>query len=913
MNLQRIQDLKHIFRLFLLIYIPIAILTFVSFQWQYDRELEKTKTLLASDQKQYLASLKNTIELQYEDLFESLFILANSNEMSLYANDPTEENKSEMAALLVRIANSKPQFAQIRLLDQEGYEIVRVNQNKGIPFSIPANQLQDKSDRYYFKQSQSLKSGEVYVSDMDLNVENNRIEMPYSPTIRVATPVHNSENQRIGLAIINYDAEPLLQSFKEISTADYHSRFYPMLVNEAGGYLFHTDPQKTFGFMFEDAEFSRLQTDNPDLWQAMAHGDSDIYETPMDLYRYETILPGGDSQYPILQQHPWHLIARTELSRLPIFADAVFLGMDKQALFILLCLAILSLAMANIAYFFKKDQAQLQIALKISENTHDAILVTDHRTRILNVNDAFEKATGYRREEVLGLMPNVFKSGKQSKRFYENMWSQIRETGKWEGELWDRKKDGTLYPKALRIYAVRHKYTKRTTMYIGIFHDLTTLKKEQALTNRLKHYNPKTDLPNEALLDRLLEDNLRTCENKMYLVSFSIENFASLVLTEQSSHDLIKTFLKRLQALLQEEDFIAQTNENQFVIGLPTVNDLNAIQLFLAQFSALCKDPIALEDRVFQFEIKTGIAAYPADAASSQELLVKSYLAMQSAIRHQGTEYKFYDTELQKAFEYHYAIASNLQSALDNQEFHLVYQPQVDLNSQKVTGAEALLRWNHPKLGFVSPGVFIPIAEEKQFIVPLGYWIIENAFRDLQDLQGVLPPGFRLSINLSTLQFKDKQLIPFFIRTAQKYDIDLTQVEIEITETVMMTDLESIRLIMDDFHLLGVSVAIDDFGTGFSSLSYLHNLPLNKLKVDRAFIKEYPHADSGRMAKVIANLAKTLDMTLLMEGAETSEQIQFLRETGYDQIQGYYYSKPLDKDGLVEYLRSSPQQYKNKA
>lgn len=894
--------LVNIIRLFLLIYIPVAIFSTLSFRWQFDQELNKNKILLQADQKQYLTSLSNTVELQYRELLETLIILLNANETQQYLDDPTENSKAEMEALFLRIATAKPTFDQIRLLDHSGQEIARVNQNDGEPTIIASENLQDKSNRYYFQESIRLLPGEIYISDLDLNVENGQIEIPYRPMIRVGSPVFDSNGNQIGVLLINCDASDLLQNFESITLADSHARLQSFLINEHGDYLYHAQAEKTFAFMFHDRSASRLSIDNSSLWKSLHEKDTGSYETDQEIFQFVTLTPGKQSGFQLSQTHLWYLIVQTNLSELPLIANQIAPGLTRQNIFVLFALAGFCLLLAIVFYFLKRDQAQLQLTSMISENTHDAVLVTDHNTRIIRVNQAFEAITGFSQHEVQGLTPNVFKSGKQSRGFYENMWASLAETGHWEGELWDKKKDGTLYPKALKIHAIRQKYTKRVTMYIGIFSDLSSLKREQESAMRLRHYNPKTNLPNETLLARLLYDNLETCDGTIYLIYFSLQNYFSLYAGKASAHDIVQNFLRRIQELLGPHDIIAQTSEDQFVISTLLTDQNDSIEDFLDRFYEVCNQPIYQGKRVIQLEVKAGVSAYPKDAQTSEDLLKKGYLALHAAIKESGMNVMFYDKALQEDLDYKLAVASRLRSALAHQEFQLVYQPQIDLSRQHATGAEALLRWQNPELGSISPAVFIPLAEEKQIIVPLGYWIIDTAFKDLSQFQSMLPEDFRLSINLSPVQFADRNLIPYFIETAKKHQINLHHVEIEITETTLLKNLKAVRNTLEDFRLLGVSVAIDDFGTGFSSFSYLNKLPLNKIKVDREFIKDYPYGDQGKLAKVMTTLAETINATLLMEGAETQEQIDFLQKIGYDQVQGFFYSKPLDIDALIQYL-----------
>lgn len=898
-------DIQYILRLFLLIYIPIALLSFSSFHLRFLNEFEQTQDLLLQDQDQYLNSMERVIDLQYEKLYQDLFVLISANEMTTYQVKQTPESQQDLESLFLRIAKSKSSFDQIRFLDERGQEIIRVNKGMDEPTLIPTQQLQNKQTRYYFQETSLLNENEIYVTDMDLNIEHQEVEVPHKPMIRVSTPLFDSQDEFMGIAIINYHADNLLALFKQEVQEHNDFRLHSHVLNNDGYYLFHPDPEMVFGFMLDDKENNTLSKEDPSFWSNIQGANQGTHQHDNQLYTFHRITPGLTTDKLVVNQNPWILMAHTDLTQTPLLANNIFGGLEKRDFFDLLGLAVLSFILSIFVYYLKKDKRQLLLANKILTSTHNAVLVTNHKNRILNVNEAFEKITGFKKEEVIGRSPNMFNSGKQSPDFYANMWQELTHTGEWKGELWDLKKNGIFYPKSMRISAIRERYTKRATMYIGIFTDLTSLKQEQVLTNHLQHHGQDTQLPTETLLTRLLENNINDRKSDMFLLCFRIISNSSLYLKKTESRQLLEVFLSRIQMTLNSDDMIAQTGRNQFVLLPANINDNGHMDAYMKQFFSLCKQPITCNGETFVLEVKAGIARYPQDASNSYDLLVNGYLAMRNTLHHPNMEYQYFSHEIKEESDYGFAIETSLQAALVKQEFHLVYQPQVDLKNSQVIGAEALIRWNHPTLGMIPPSKFIPIAERTGFIVSLGYWIIKTAFREFSEIDSDLPKDFRLSINLSVLQFNDHHLLDFVIQTGAIYHINFEQIEIEITETVLMSDIETVHQTIEAFHQIGISVAIDDFGTGFSSLSYLSKLPINKLKVDRTFIRYYPETDDGKMASIIADLARTLDLKLLMEGAETREQIEFLRTIDYDYVQGFYYAKPLKKDDFFLYLKDS--------
>jgi PAS domain S-box-containing protein len=902
---RRKTDIKYILRLFVLIYIPIGLLSFSSFHLRFLNEFEQTHNLLLQDQDQYLSSMERIIDLQYEKLYQDLFVLINANEMTTYQSKQTPESQQDLELLFLRIAKSKNSFDQIRFLDETGQEIIRVNNGEDEPTLVSAEQLQNKQTRYYFQETSLLKENEIYVTDMDLNIEHGEVEIPHKPMIRAATPLFDSQDKFMGIAIINYNANTLLALFEQEVQEHYDFRLHSHVLNKNGYYLFHPEPEMAFGFILDGKENNTLSIEDPLFWADIQEADQGNHLHDNQLYTFHRMTPGLNTDKFVVNNNPWILIAHTDLTQTPLLTNNIFGGLDKRDFLDLLGLAILAFILSIFIYYLKKDKRQLLLAGKIITSTHNAVLVTNHKNRILSVNEAFEKITGFKKEEVIGRFPNMFKSGKENHSFYTKMWQQLDHTGEWEGELWDQKKNGVFYPKAMRISAIREGYSNRATMYIGIFTDLTSLKQEQVATNHLQYHGQDTQLPSEQLLTRLLENNIKDRKADMFLLCFRILNNSSESLKKTESRQFLEELLSRIQMTLKPEDLIAQTGCNQFVLSPAFIHEKKHMDTYLEHFFTLCRQPISYKGETFTLKVKGGISRFPQDASNSYDLLVNGYLAMSNAFRNPNVDYRYFSHEIKNKSDYDFAIEINLQAALTNQEFHLVYQPQIELENSQVIGAEALIRWKHETMGMIPPSKFIPIAERTGFIVSLGYWIIETAFRELSEIHSELPDDFRLSINLSVLQFNDHHLLDFIIQTGATHHIDFKQIEIEITETVLMSDIDNVHRTIETFHRIGISVAIDDFGTGFSSLSYLNKLPINKLKVDRTFICHYPEMDDGKMVSIIADLARTLDLKVLMEGAETLEQIQLLRSLGYDYVQGYYYAKPLIKDDFSLYLEKT--------
>ncbi|MGO1469484.1 MAG: sensor domain-containing protein [Tissierella sp.] len=553
-------------------------------------------------------------------------------------------------------------------------------------------------------------------------------------------------------------------------------------------------------------------------------------------------------------------------------------------------------------YFLRKDKEQLNLTESIASNTNDAVVITNKDTEITYVNNAYEKITGYKKAEVLGLKVSNFKSGKHKEEFYKDMWQNINKKGYWTGELWDKRKDGILYPKKLSIFKIKDKFRKDNLKYVGIFTDLTEIKKEQEYSDKLKDYNMDTNLPNENLLVKLINNNINKNKESFYIMNFSIENYNSILLKFKSDHVFINFLINRIKKIVSEDDFIAQTNGTKFVIFLSSIKSKKDMNDFLNDFLHQTNQSFYIENKEIFYEIKAGIVNFPKDGKSPDELIINSYMALDKAIDTKSINYVYYDEYLKKNLQKETEINLLLRRAIENNELYVYYQPQIDSNTGNIVGAEALLRWNNEKYGMISPAIFIPIAERTGQIIEIGYFIIERVFKDYVALKHKLNEEFRFSINISPLQFNDKELIPKLKYYINKYKVDATKIEIEITENLLMEDIITINKKLKELEELGMTIAIDDFGTGFSSLSYIKNLNVDKLKIDRAFIKDYPEKDDGEMADIIANIAHKLNLNVIAEGAETKAQVNYLKTIGCNLVQGYYYSKPLERNEFEDYM-----------
>ncbi|SHH81278.1 bifunctional diguanylate cyclase/phosphodiesterase [Clostridium grantii] len=899
-------DIKKVLKSYLIVIVPILAVGISIYSYIFNTEIEKTKEIITEEQKQKAKVINYIIEDNFQEAYENLLVIKNSNEISDYLNIKDEETLSQTEQMFLRISKSKKRFDQIRFIDTEGKEVIRVNSDNDNSYIVTKDQLQYKGDREYYKTTSELSEGKIYVSDLDLNIENEEVEIPYKPEIRIATPMYSDDNNFQGILIVNYLVQDLLNLFDDEFNKSEYNITNSFLINNEGYYLFNKDESKNFGFMFEEMKNVNISMENPNLWAEIKLKDTGLYENNEEVDYYMKVWPLKGLDDKIESDYNWVIVTKYNPNDLPIMKDSIIFGMKYEDILVLIGISILMFIIIVAKYYSKKDKALLNLTERIAEHTSDAVIVTDSYTNIIYVNKSFEEATGYMKEEVLGLKTSYFKSNKQSKEFYHDMWKNLNTKGHWQGELWDKKKGGSLYPKKLSIFEVKNEYNKKIVNYMGIFTDLTKTKKKEEYVVKLQNYNFETNLPNENLLEILIDNNIKVKKDNLFIIYFYIENYNSIVLKKkEDGQAVVNNLIQRIKGTLHEEDFIAQISKNNFVVGVSSLDSKNKFEDFIQKFFEVNKESIYVNEEEVFYDIKAGISIYPKDGTNSGELISNAYLAMEKVIGLKEKKYLFYEDDFKNAIKKEIEMDLLLRKAIVNNELDVYYQPQIKIEEEDIVGAEALIRWNNSELGNVSPVVFIPLAEKTGQIIEIGYWLIEKIFKDYSFIKEELSNDFRISINVSPLQFNDKNLLEKFKELGEKYNVNFNNFEIEITESVLMTDINIVNEYLKKFKELGMTVAIDDFGTGFSSLSYLKNLNVDKLKIDRSFIKDYPEKDSGEIAQVITNMANKLKLKVITEGAETKDQIKYLESIGCDLIQGYYYSRPLEKEDFYKYLRNS--------
>ncbi len=556
---------------------------------------------------------------------------------------------------------------------------------------------------------------------------------------------------------------------------------------------------------------------------------------------------------------------------------------------------------------------KLEMFKKVLENTSEAVIITDLDGNIMDMNDAMCLMSGYSREELLGMNPRIFHSGRHDAGFYRILWDELIKKGHWEGEIWDRKKDGALFPKWQTINTI---YDDRgiPSNYIGVSTDISVIKEAEDKLNHLAYFDPLTGLPNRMLFSDRLEHEI-TCAKRskglFALLFIDLDRFKTVndTMGHPMGDELLVKVAQRLGSLIRESDTLSRIGGDEFTIILKDI----AREENSGTIASSVVQKMAMRFEIGNADIyigaSVGIALYPKDANDAETLIRKADAAMYLAKDAGKGMYRYASGEMELANQGKIEIDSKMHKALEQNEFLLYYQPQNGVMEATpgmptgLVGAEALIRWRPEPDVLISPGDFLPVAEETGFIAPLGDWVLLQACKDAKTWLD-MGKGVQVSVNVSARQFESGTLVDMVTSVLRTTGLPPRYLKLEVTESGCMRNISLVTETMKRIREMGVSFAIDDFGTGYCSLQYLHRLPVDCLKVDQSFVRAMEDDRSGGdIVSAVISMAKAFGLSSIAEGVETYEQLERLRQRGCDNIQGYLVSRPLSYDDFVSYLR----------
>ncbi len=556
-----------------------------------------------------------------------------------------------------------------------------------------------------------------------------------------------------------------------------------------------------------------------------------------------------------------------------------------------------------------RNEAKSRLAATVFESSHEGIMVTDPGGRILAVNQAFTRVTGYEEEEAVGRTPAMLRSGRHAPDFYAAIWRALADAGHWQGEIWNRRKSGEIYPELLSISAVRDSQGG-VSHYVGIFADIGKIKESEARLDHLAHYDPLTDLPNRLLLRSRLKHAIEQAQrqqSRLAVLFLDLDRFKNVndSLGHQTGDELLRAVAERLAQRLRAEDTLARLGGDEFVVLLEHLREPSDAAMVARSLLDALAEPFALpQGHEVYIGASIGISLYPDDGLCDSELIMHSDVAMYQAKEQGRNTFGFYTKSLTDNANQRLEMETSLRRALERGEFELHYQPQLGLPGGQVIGAEALIRWRHPLRGLIPPNQFIPLAEETGLIVPLGEWVLRQACMQWTRWRQAGLPAITLAVNISPRQFRQQDLAEVVRRILAETGTPAAALELELTEGALMHQGEAAEATLRKLKQLGFALAIDDFGTGYSSLAYLKRFPLDRLKIDQSFVRDIS-ADNGdgELVSTIIAMARKLRLSVLAEGVETPAQHAYLLEQGCDACQGYLYSRPVPAEDFEALLR----------
>lgn len=556
----------------------------------------------------------------------------------------------------------------------------------------------------------------------------------------------------------------------------------------------------------------------------------------------------------------------------------------------------------------KNIERHLQLYSQVFSHIGEGIMITDAGNRIIEVNDAVERITGYPRTELIGMQPNSLKSGLHEPSFYDELWRKLYESGYWQGEIFDRTQDGRVIPLLETISAV-YDANGKLTHHIAVMTDITAIKETQSRLDFLAHHDALTELPNRLLFNDRLQHSIERARRDGQMVALlfiDLDRFKTVndTLGHQVGDLLLIEASHRLKSLIRRSDTLARLGGDEFVILMESAITQIAAARLAEKIVVAFKQPFIINGIDLHIGCSIGITLFPEDGADAMTLLKNADAAMYRAKEAGRDGHCRYSAELSTAMQSKLAIDAALRHAVSVKDFELHYQPIIDVGSNRLIGCEALIRWPHGPEQARSPLQFIPIAEETRLIVPLGEWVLRQALSQLRDWRAAGLMLEYVSVNISAVQLTRADFIDDITDALVEFAVPGNMLQLELTENVLMADVEVCSWVFSQLREHGVRLAIDDFGTGYSSLSYLKQLPIDNLKIDRSFVRDIPgDPNDCAIAAAVISLAKTMGLDAIAEGIETEAQQDFLANAGCTRMQGYLYAKPLPPHDFLAFAR----------
>ncbi|MES9971972.1 MAG: EAL domain-containing protein [Candidatus Thiodiazotropha sp.] len=848
-------------------------------------------------------------------------LLASSPLLEKAMNNPQGDNAQVLRDEWLVFSAQKRIYDQLRLLDLRGVEILRINLNNDGANPVPPHQLQDKSDRYYFKEAMSLPTGQIYLSPLDLNIENNKIEQPLKPMLRIALPLNDQKGDKSGLLVLNYLASNIIN---EINAHNVLTDSQSLLVNQHGYYLYGPSRDKEWLFMYPDHNQDRgkFSTDYPDEWRYINRVGDDQLITDNGIFNFHWLSTNETSEAP--GPFTRQLVMVTMLStaklasmRAPYRETALWIALLALPGIIIFAALTTRFRLREISAYERVRSMEANQRL-ILESVGEGIMGVDAKGTLTFANSRAEDLIGYRQNEMLGQSLHHLIHECRNHQSHHLVDSCPLQQSLLHGQPCHEDSDTFLHKNcdSFPVEYISNPIIKNGELQGGVvsFFDISARKQAERHVEYLVLYDPLTDLPNKHLfLDRLKQQLAiaRTNHQISALLYIDIDRFKQIndAMGHDSGDEILVEIARRLKYITQEGDTLAHIGSDEFVLlrandSVDADHMAHIAQLAADEIMLILEQPFYLERNTVRITASIGIAIFPLANENASTILGQADTAVANAKQAGRYTTRFFKTEMEQTTKSWLLIHNRLLEALAHDGFTLVYQPKVERDCNFI-GVEALVRWEDEELGIVSPEDFIPIAEQSGLILQINDYVLTHACRQMKrwSKAGLIQAIGRIAINISPSQFNNNNFVTYILEHISRAGIEPNTIELEITERTLLSDTDEIRKKLLALRELGIRFSIDDFGTGYSSLAYLQQLPLDRLKIDRNFIANVDKkSDQQRIVEAIILLAKGLAIDVIAEGVETADEMSYLLQAGCHEFQGYHFYRPMDSDAITKLL-----------
>ncbi len=873
-----------------LVILPVAALFLFMYNQLVLLERTNAKDQLIAEQRGHVGLLDYMILHVFDDYEATLELMSNANEFQEYLERPSEETQNDLLQFFIRMANNRPYLMQTVLYNLEGEPLL------GYDTLNPTGPL--KTDPFLCAHVQSMLAQSYKLDEKEVGFSSicNCDNDFSSASISVAAPVWH-DGSMVGLLAIVADGTHIRGLFDRFLSGSSKLKRYSV-VDSTGRAIYRSNEDATAGFIDPETQ-TPLQLEKSELWERILNTESSEFSMGGENFYWENIKPLVDSsRWYQSNQTYWTVVVSFHDEDIPILMDSFILQNEPVKWIIGVFILLLGGIINVLAYFRKNDKELLLVSNLVAEHSHDGVFIADPSLQVTYCNPTLELMSGYSKAEFMHGHQALLTLEGEDFRIWMLHRSNLKEKS-WKGYVWLVGK-GHLALVHLLINAISNN-NGLLIYYVGLISNTRNLSREPFEKFMHTHRDSPEDFNIVPLqrVERKIKTDLRF--SLLYVKLPYIEEVEKGLVMEE--HYLLSELVRaRLSKVMASSDFLIQYSPDTYLLSLLDTSDGWRDSLLKRLFT-IFEEPLQISNSNHMVRILCGVSRRSENGVQSQEMLSQARMALATLDHYRKSGFLVYDEGVNEQLTRYYDILQVFPRAIAAGDIKVYFQPVVHATEGRVIGAEALARWQHPALGPVSPVEFLPIVEQNGMERLLGDYVLKKVVAFLDFLKLPADQDFYISMNLCPTELQDKNLVPDMVRVLDEHGVPHRRLVIELTERTLLTDLPAANSVLAGLRKDGIRVAIDDFGTGFSSLSYLKNLKVDTLKIDRSFIKDYPEGDDGSILKAIVGMAFELDMHVVAEGVETQVQLDFLRQIGCGAFQGFLFSRAVDSDRFMELLK----------